>query len=446
MFDKLTNRLQKVFRDLRGGGRLSESDVDAALREVRLALLEADVNFQVVKDFLDRVREKAVGVEILESLSPGQQVVKIIRDELVEMLGGTRVPPMKLGRFPSVIMLCGLQGSGKTTTAAKLALSLKKERGKTPLLVPADLARPAAVLQLVQLGASLGIAVFDSTGKSDPVATAKEGLIHAKQRGFDPVIVDTAGRLHVDPEMMDQLVRIKQSVSPDEILYVGDSMTGQDAVRSATEFDKAVGITGVILTKLDGDARGGAAISIRSVTGKPIRYAGIGERPSDLDVFHPDRMVSRILGLGDVLTLIEKVEKEVDRKEAERIAQEVEEGELTFETLLGQLRQMKKLGPLSSLLSHLPKVGPMKSLGALGEIDDDATKPVEAMIQSMTPRERRRPELINASRKRRIARGSGTNVSDVNRLLKQFVQMNRMMKTVSSMPKSRKKALFGREG
>ncbi len=444
LFEKLSNRLQKVFRDLRGGGRLSESDVDLALREIRMALLEADVNFQVVKTFLDRVREKAVGVEILESLSPGQQVVRIIRDELVDMLGGETPPPLKLGRFPSVIMLCGLQGSGKTTTAAKLALHFKKDKGKTPLLVPADLARPAAVLQLVQLASSLGVAVFDSSGKTDPVAAAKEGLAFARQRGFDPVIVDTAGRLHIDPELMDQLVHVRDAVKPDEILYVGDAMTGQDAVKSASEFDRAVGVTGIILTKLDGDARGGAALSIRSVTGKPIRFTGVGEKPSDFDTFHADRMVSRILGLGDVLGLIEKVEKEVDRQEAEKLARDVGEGEFTLETLLSQLRQMKKLGPLSSLLQHLPKVGPMKQLGAL-DVDDDAMKPVEAMILSMTPSERSRPDLISASRKKRIARGSGTNVADVNRLLKQYAQMSKMMKSVASMPKSKKKS-FLRQG
>ena len=437
MFEKLSNRLQKVFRDLRGGGRLSEADVDAALREVRLALLEADVNFQVVKQFLERVRAKAVGVEILESLSPGQQVVRILRDELVEMLGGEAAPTLKLNRYPSVLMLCGLQGSGKTTTAAKLALHLRKEKGKTPLLVPADLARPAAVLQLLQLAGSLGINAYDSTGKTDPVETAKAGLAFAKTRGFDPVIVDTAGRLHVDDELMAQLVSVRDAVKPDEILYVGDSMTGQDAVRSATEFDRAVGLTGVVLTKLDGDARGGAALSIRTVTGKPIKFVGLGEKPSDLDVFHADRMVSRILGMGDVLGLIEKVEKEVDRKEAERLAKEAGEGDFTLDSLLSQLRQMKKLGPLSSILQHLPRVGPMKGLAGM-EIDDKAFVPVEAMIQSMTLEERQRPEIISADRKKRIAKGSGTTVPDVNRLLKQYSQMAKMMKTVAKMPKGRR--------
>ena len=441
MFDKLSNRLQKVFRDLRGGGRVSEAEVDQALREVRLALLEADVHFQVVDRFLERVREKAVGSEILESLSPGQQVVKIIRDELVEMLGGMGTPPLKLNRFPSIVMLCGLQGSGKTTSAAKLALHLKKEKGKSPLLVPADLARPAAVLQLIQLAGSVGVAVFDSTGKSDPVAAAKEGLAFARQRGFDPVIVDTAGRLHIDDELMQQLVQIRDAVRPDEVFYVGDAMTGQDAVKSAGEFDRAVGITGMILTKLDGDARGGAALSIRSVTGKPIRFTGVGEKPSDFDAFHPDRMVSRILGLGDVLGLIERVEKEVDRKEAEKLAKEAGEGEFTLDSLLSQLRQMKKLGPLSTIMQHLPRVGPLKGMASM-DVDDKALVPIESMILSMTLRERSRPDIISANRKRRIARGSGTTVSDVNRLLKQYATMSKMMKSMASMPKGRKKAMF----
>lgn len=431
MFDSLSDRLQRVFKELRGEGHLTEFHVDQALKEIRLALLEADVHLQVVKNFTAAVREKAVGQEVLTAFSPAQHVLKIVRDELTKVLGGS-MAPLALKRRPAVILLVGLQGSGKTTTAAKLALYLKRSLKKQVLLVPADVQRPAATEQLRTLAKDNGLMAFDPKGEPDALNRARLALKEAKLYGYDAAIIDTAGRLHVDDSLMDEVARLARVVEPDEVLFVADAMTGQDAVKSAEAFAARLPLTGVLLTKTDGDARGGAALSLVTVVGKPLKFVGIGEKVQDLEPFHPDRAASRILGLGDVMSLIEKVSAEADETEAMRAVERLRRNQFTLADLRDQLRQLKKLGSLSSVLNHLPKVGPMKQLHGL-DIPDDATKRVEAMIDSMTAAERDDPRIISGGRKKRIASGSGTTVPEVNQLLKQYVSMKRLMKGASRM-------------
>jgi len=429
VFESLTEKLQKVFRRLSNQGKVTEQDVNEALREVRIALLEADVHFKVVRDFIAHVRERAVGQEVLESLTATQQVIKIVHEELVHLLGeaaeGIRFAP----KPPSVILLCGLQGSGKTTTAAKLGLWLRKQ-GRRPLLVAADVHRPAAIQQLKVLGQNLQLPVFSSDSSKDAVRIAHEALYHAVQQGHDVVILDTAGRLHIDSEMMDEVRRVKDATQPNEILLVLDAMTGQDAVRVAEEFHRHLEVDGFILTKLDGDTRGGAAISIRAVVGKPIKFVGIGEKPDALDVFHPDRMAGRILGMGDVLTLIEKAQQTFDQKQVEELQRKLRQNQFDLNDFLVQMRQMQQMGPLDQLLKMIPGLGAQfKEV----QIDPKELKHVEAIILSMTPEERANPHLINASRKRRIARGSGTTVHDVNELLSQFEEMRHMIRELNAL-------------
>jgi signal recognition particle subunit SRP54 len=428
MFESLSTRLQGIAQQLRGKARITEADLDVALREIRLALLEADVNFKVVKDFVGRVRERAVGTDLLSGLNPGQQIVKIVNDELVEVLGGTR-HQLKLDGRPAVLMLVGLQGSGKTTTAAKLAVRLRKE-GKKPLLVAADVYRPAAVDQLVQLGDQIGIEVHTRPVGTPALEVARSGLEVARQRGVDVMILDTAGRLHVDDAMMDELVRITGSVTPAETLLVVDAMTGQESVRVAEAFHAKLPVTGLVLTKMDGDARGGAALSIRAATGLPVSFLGTGERTDGLEPFHPDRLAQRILGMGDVLSLVEKVQETVDQAEAEAAAKRLMENRFTLEDFRNQLEQIKKMGPIGQLLQMVPGAGQMAG-AAQAAVDSGQMKRIEAIIDSMTPDERRRPDIIKANRRRRIALGSGTSTAEVNRLLKQFVEMQKMMKMVS---------------
>ncbi|MEM6793309.1 MAG: signal recognition particle protein [Acidobacteriota bacterium] len=425
MFDGLQDKLQGVFRRLKGEGRVTKEVLDLALREIRLALLEADVNIRVVRSFVDRIRERAIGEQVLVSLTPDQQVIKIVRDELIELLGedGQEV---KTQGSPAVIMMCGLQGSGKTTTSGKLALRLRKQ-GKHPLLVAADLQRAAAVEQLSQVAAQVEAPVLKPNPGEDVLSLGRRSRRYAKEHGHDVVIVDSAGRLHIDDSLMAELKQLVSIVEPAELLFVADSMTGQDAVRSAQAFGQALDLTGVVLTKMDGDTRGGAALSIRTVAQVPLRYLGTGEKLEDLDLFHPHRMASRILGMGDVLSLIEKAEEGLDRDETERLARRMVSKEFTLEDLRDQLRQIQRLGPISQLLELMPKVGPLKGLAG-AQVDEKELRRVEAMINSMTPRERRLPKLLNASRKRRIARGSGTKVQDINRLLKQYKTMRKMMK------------------
>ena len=429
MFESLSDRLQGVFKKLANRGKLSEGDVDAALREVRLALLEADVNYKVTKDFVARVRERAVGAEVMRSLTPAQQVVKIVNEELVTTLGA----PAKLdlsGSPPHVVMLVGLQGSGKTTTAAKLALKLRRS-GQRPLLVAADTRRPAAITQLEVLGQQLDIPVHSEGTEVPPPVICVNAMKRAGDAAYSAMILDTAGRLHIDDQLMAELEKIKRKVLPSEVLLVADAMTGQDAVRVADEFNQRVGLTGLILTKIDGDARGGAAISIRAVTGVPIKYLGVGEKLDALESFQPDRLASRILGMGDVLTLIEKAEAALDQEQALAMGKKLVQGEFDLEDFLGQLREVKKMGPLSQLLEMIPGFSQLKT-ELTPELTDRQMKMVEAIINSMTVEERRSPRIINASRKRRIARGSGTTVQDVNMLLVQFRQMQRMVKQLTS--------------
>jgi signal recognition particle subunit SRP54 len=427
MFDGLQNKLQDVFRQLKGEGRISPEALDAALRQIRLALLEADVHFRVVKPFIDRVRERAGGQDVLESLTPAQQVVKIVRDELSSLLGdeGTE---LRLDGRPAVIMLCGLQGSGKTTTAGKLAKRLKKT-GKHPLLVAGDLQRAAAVEQLKQVGKGVEVPVLEPEAGETVSALGARALSVARQRGHDVVIMDTAGRLHVDTALMDEIKHLADTIKPTEVLFVADSMTGQDAVKSAEQFAQVLPLTGAILTKLDGDSRGGAALSIRTVARVPIRFVGVGEKADDLELFHPERMASRMIGMGDVLSLIEAAERGLDSAETERLAKRIVSQQFTLEDLRDQLRQLKKLGPLASVLEMLPKVGPLRGLDA-SSVDESGLKKVEAIINSMTPQERRRPDVLNGGRKKRIAMGSGTSVAEINRLLKQYRTMQKMMKGV----------------
>ena len=435
-FEGLSEKLNQVFKKLRAHGKLTEADVKEAMREVRLALLEADVSYKVVKDFVSRVSERAVGEEVLASLTPAQQVIKIVNEELIALMGDGNSRLNMASKPPTVIMLCGLQGSGKTTHAAKLAKLLKKE-GHHPLLVACDIYRPAAIDQLIVVGGKAEVRVFEM-GQTDPVEIAKQGLRFAKDNNHDVVILDTAGRLHIDEKLMDELKNIKAETSPDEIMLVVDAMTGQDAVNVAKAFDEALGITSVLMSKLDSDTRGGAALSVLSVTGKPIKFVGTGEKLDDFEQFHPDRMASRILGMGDVLTLIEKAEDIYSQQEAQQLTQKLTQNQFDMNDLLQQLRQIKKMGDLRKLVSMVPGVG---SKADDIEIDDKAMGRTEAIITSMTPAERAKPSIINPSRKKRIAAGSGTQVQDVNRLLKQFEQMQAMMKKLG---KGGAKGLFGR--
>jgi signal recognition particle subunit SRP54 len=426
MFDSLQDKMDRVFKTLRGEASLNEWHIDNALKEIRVALLEADVNFKVVKEFTNRVREKAVGKDVLTAFSPAQQVTAVVRDELQALLGGNEVGLALVGS-PAVIMMSGLQGSGKTTTSGKLALHLKN-RGRRPLLVPCDVYRPAAIDQLRIVANNVKVPFFEIGENRDPIQIARNAVQEAKTLLYDTVILDTAGRLHIDEELMQELTTIRNDVRPSEILFVADAMTGQDAVKSAKEFDEKLGVTGIVLTKLDGDARGGAALSIKSVVNRPIKLVGVGEKYEDLDVFHPDRMASRILGMGDVLSLIEKVEAEVDRKEAERLAHRVAKDKFTLEDLRSQLQQVKKMGPMSQIVNMLPGVsGKIKD----EDIDEKAIVRMQAILDSMTLKEREYPQIINGHRKKRIAKGSGTTVQEINRLLKQYLQMKKMMKTFS---------------
>jgi signal recognition particle subunit SRP54 len=429
MFDNLSDRLQDIFRKLRSHGKLSEKQVEDVTREIRLALLEADVNFKVVKDFVSRVRERAVGQEVLRSLTPAQQVIKIIDEELTTLLGSSNEGINFSSRPPSVIMLIGLQGSGKTTATAKLAHYLKNE-GRHPMLIAADIYRPAAIDQLEKLGKQTGIEVY-ADRKAKPEAIVRAGLKKAEKEGLDTAIIDTAGRLHIDGEMLQELVRIKENYPPHETLLVVDSMTGQDAVNVAQSFGEEVGFDGIILTKLDGDARGGAALSIKTVTGKPIKFASVGEKIADLEPFHPDRMSSRILGMGDMLTLIEKAQTTYDEERAQELEKKLRKQQFTLEDFLEQMGQLKKMGPLDQILGMIPGVSASKLKGL--QVDESQLKRVEAIIQSMTPEERRKPQIIGSSRKQRIARGSGTSTQDVNRLLQQFQQMQKLIKQFGKM-------------
>ena len=435
MLENLTTRLQKILRDLRGQGRLSEDNIKDGLREIRLALLEADVNLQVARKFIERVREKALGQEVLSSLTPAQHLVKILKDELQTLLGDGDAALDLTGSTPVVLMLVGLQGAGKTSTAAKLAVMMKS-RGRAPLLVPADVYRPAAIDQLMVLGRDNGIAVFDGKGVREPRQIAREALNLARNTGYDTMILDTAGRLHIDDEMMSEVKDLAAILTPREILYVADSMTGQDAVNSAAAFAKSLPLTGVILTKLDGDTRGGAALSIKETAGVPIKLAAVGEKVKDLEVFHPDRMASRIIGMGDVLSLIERAEQAYEGEDATEMARAMMAGDFSLEDFRQQLRKIKKMGPLTSILEMLPGFSAMKGMP---DLDDGALKNTEAVLDSMTREERINPQIISGSRRRRIARGSGTNVQEVNKLLKQYAQMRKMMKSMSSASRKTRK-------
>ena len=439
MFESLSTRLQDVFKSIRGGARLTEESVDVALREIRLALLEADVNFRVVKAFIDRVRVKAVGDEVLKSLTPDQHVVRIVRDEMLALFGDAPqggLPPTT--KSPRVVLMLGLQGSGKTTTSAKLARLLMKQ-GRHPMLVSTDVRRPAAIKQLSVLAQQIGGRVHDPDGEMDPVVRAQGALAATKNLGFDTLIVDTAGRLHIDDELMGELEAIKRAVDPSDMLYVADSMTGQDAVKSAGEFHHRIGATGVVLTKMDGDARGGAALSVVGVVGVPIAFAGIGERLQDLEAFQADRLVSRMLGMGDVLSLIERAEEAIDDESRARLEQKTRLDDFTLEDFRDQLKTIKKMGPLEQVLGMIPGLGQMKQLKeARGQVDDKSLGRIEAIIGSMTNGERRNHAILNGSRRKRIARGSGTSVEEVNRLLKQFIEMRKMLKTMASMGTGRK--------
>lgn len=439
-FDSLTEKLQNVFKNLRSKGRLTEADVKAALKEVKMALLEADVNFKVVKNFVKTVQERAVGQDVLNSLTPGQMVVKLVNEELVNLMGSdTTEITLKPSSEISVILMCGLQGAGKTTTTAKIAGKLKK-KGRRPLLAACDIYRPAAIEQLQKNGAKQEVEVFTMGTNHKPVDIAKAAIEHASKNNLNVVILDTAGRLHIDEDMMAELQEIKENIEIDDTILVVDAMTGQDAVNVATTFNEKIGVDGVILTKLDGDTRGGAALSIRAVTGKPILYVGMGEKLSDLEQFYPDRMASRILGMGDVLTLIEKAEAEIDQDKAKEMERKFRKAEFDFNDFLDQMAQMKKMGGIQSILSMLPGMG----LPADLEIDDDIFKGIEAIIYSMTPEERGNPAIINPSRKRRIANGAGVNIAEVNKLMKQYEQSKKMMKQMSGMMggKGKKKGKF----
>lgn len=441
MFDSLSDRLQSVFKKLRGQARLTESNISDALREVRIALLEADVNFRVVKRFVNRVKERAVGTDVLKSLTPGQQVIKIVHQELIELMGATAEPLTRSQTPPTVYMLVGLQGSGKTTSCGKLAKMIKGEQRKT-LLVAADIYRPAAIDQLKTLGRQIGVDVFAPGAEYDPVDICRDAVAHAEMESFDTVILDTAGRLHVDRALMDELKRIRETVTPREILLVADAMTGQDAVNIAGSFNQDLDISGVILTKLDGDARGGAALSIKAVTGKPVKLVGMGEKLNPLEPFHPDRMASRILGMGDMLSLIEKAEREISEEDRQKMQKKLFESSFNLEDFKKQITQIQRLGSLDQVMSMIPGMGKVSKMQGMMPSEKDITH-VVAIIDSMTPEERRNPKIINTPRRRRIARGSGTTLMDVNRLLKQFEQTRKMMKNFKKMGKN-KRVGFGK--
>ena len=429
MFDQLTQKLQKVFKNLRGEGRLSAEHIEEALKEIRMALLEADVNFKVVKQFVESVKAKALGRDVLSSLTPGQQVIKVVRDELLEMLGGESAglnfPPKR----PNAFLIVGLQGSGKTTSTGKLARWLNRN-GHRAYLLSIDIYRPAAREQLAILGKDLGVPVYPGVGAEDPLKLCRAALREAENSGCDVLLIDTAGRLHIDEDLMQELRQVKQAVNPAEILFVADAMTGQDAVKSAKEFHTQLGLTGIILTKMDGDARGGAALSIKTVTGQPVKFVGVGEKADALEPFYPDRLVSRILGMGDVLSLIEKAQEAIDQEQAVELEKKLREDTFTLEDFRDQLRQMRKLGPLEQILGMLPQVGPFRDLNKV-KVDEKELLHIEAIINSMTPKERAHHQIINGSRRKRIARGSGTSVQKVNQLLKQYVQARKMMKQMS---------------
>ncbi|HEX9777397.1 MAG TPA: signal recognition particle protein [Geopsychrobacteraceae bacterium] len=446
MFDNLSEKLDSVFKKLRGHGRLNEQHIKETMREIRLVLLEADVNFRVVKDFVARVGERSVGQDVLKSLTPGQQVIKIVREELAALMGEGEDNQLDLAARPPVpIMLCGLQGAGKTTTCGKLALKLRRDK-RNPLLVPADVYRPAAIEQLKTLGRQLGVEVFDSQPGQDPVDICTRARTYAELNGFDTIILDTAGRLHIDAELMQELQRIVKAVVPQEILFVADAMTGQDAVNVAASFDEQLPLSGIVLTKLDGDARGGAALSIRAVTGKPIKLVGMGEKLDALEQFHPDRMAQRILGMGDVLSLIEKAQSAVDVEEAAEMEQRLRKEGFTLETFLEQMQMIKKMGSVESLLKMIPGAGKaMKKSGGM-QLPEDELKRIEAIIRSMTPKERLDHRILNGSRRLRIAKGSGTRVQDVNQLLKRFTEAQKMMKKMQKMGPKGLKGMLGRGG
>lgn len=429
MFDNLSDRLNLVFKKLKGHGKLTEKNIEEGLKEVRMALLEADVHYKVVKTFLAGIKTRALGQEVLSSLTPGQQIIKIVNEELTELMG-SRFQDLDLsGSQPVSVMLVGLQGSGKTTTAGKLAQSLRKN-GRKPYLVPADVYRPAAIDQLIKLGDQLSIPVFPSDENMDPVQISQEARIAAQQAGCDVMLLDTAGRLHIDEELMNELKRIREAIRPSDILLVADAMTGQDAVNIAGSFDQALDIGGVVLTKMDGDARGGAAISIKSITGKPIKFIGVGEKLTDLEPFHPDRMSSRILGMGDVLTMIEKAQSVVDEKKAAELEQKLKKNLFTLDDFRDQLVQIRKMGSLSDLMGMIPGIGKMKQMKHM-QVDERELVRIEAIINSMTPHERRQHAIINGSRRKRIAKGSGTSVQDVNKLLKNYTQVLKMMRKLN---------------
>ncbi|PLR69724.1 MULTISPECIES: signal recognition particle protein [Bacillaceae] len=437
-FEGLADRLQNTIAKIRGKGKVSESDVKEMMREVRLALLEADVNFKVVKDFVKKVSERAVGQEVMSSLTPGQQVIKVVKEELTALMGGEQSKIAVANRPPTVIMMVGLQGAGKTTTSGKLANLLRKKHNRSPLLVAADIYRPAAIKQLETLGKQLNMPVFSLGDQVSPVEIAKQAIEHAKQEHLDYVLIDTAGRLHIDETLMDELQQVKELSKPDEIFLVVDSMTGQDAVNVAQSFNDQLGLTGVVLTKLDGDTRGGAALSIRAVTQTPIKFVGLGEKLDAIEAFHPERMASRILGMGDVLTLIEKAQANVDADKAKELEQKMRTASFTFDDFLEQLGQVRNMGPLDELLGMIPGASKMKGLKN-AQVDEKQIGSVEAIIRSMTKEEKQHPEIINSGRRKRIAKGSGTTVPEVNRLLKQFEDMKKMMKQMTSMSKGKKK-------
>lgn len=437
-FEGLADRLQKTISKIRGKGKVSEQDVKEMMREVRLALLEADVNFKVVKDFVKKVSERAVGQDVMKSLTPGQQVIKVVKEELTELMGGEESKIAVAKRPPTVIMMVGLQGAGKTTTTGKLANLLRKKHNRKPLLVAADIYRPAAIKQLETLGKQLDMPVFSLGDQVSPVEIARQAIEKAKEEHYDYVILDTAGRLHIDHELMDELAGVKEVANPEEIFLVVDSMTGQDAVNVAKSFNEQLGLTGVVLTKLDGDTRGGAALSIRAVTNTPIKFAGLGEKLDALEAFHPERMASRILGMGDVLTLIEKAQATVDEDKAKELEQKMRTMSFTLDDFLEQLGQVRNMGPLDELLQMMPGAGKMKGLKNI-QVDEKQLNHVEAIIKSMTVLEKEQPDVINASRRKRIAKGSGTSVQEVNRLLKQFEEMKKMMKQMTNMSKGKKK-------
>jgi len=436
VFESLSEKLQNALAKLKGKGKLTEKDIDLAMREVRLALLEADVNFKVVKDFVKSVKERAIGAEVMQSLTPGQQVIKIVNEELTKLMGESEAKIEFASSPPTVILMCGLQGAGKTTTCGKLALNLKK-KNKRPLLVACDVYRPAAIKQLEVVGQQVGVPVFTMGNKIDPVNIAKASIEHGKKHGNDVIIIDTAGRLHIDEDMMGEIEEIYKEVNPNEVLLVLDAMTGQDAVNVASTFDERLGITGIILTKLDGDARGGAALSIRAVTNKPIKFVGMGEKMDQLEPFHPDRMASRILGMGDILSLIEKAQASIDEEKAKELEKKLKSANFTFDDFLDQIEQMRNLGPLDQLIGMIPGMN-SKALKGLN-IDERDINRIEAIIKSMTKQERENPEIIDSSRRKRIARGSGTSVQEVNKLLKQFRETKKLMKRLSGMEKTMKK-------